>query len=146
PYSWGARIHRVECRKRCSQNSEIVILDCRPGMPVEEIAQLARHSSSRTTEVVYRHELRPVLSAEAEAMANSFKATERELTLVRTDTSSNLAVSGFPVYSASQAADHLPDPALAHPPLGPGGEQRPRHRGRPGSRSGRETQARSGRS
>ena len=30
------------------------------GVPVKEIARLAGHSSSRTTEVVYRRELRPV--------------------------------------------------------------------------------------
>jgi integrase len=30
------------------------------GVPVEEIARLAGHSSSRTTEVIYRKELRPV--------------------------------------------------------------------------------------
>jgi len=38
------------------------------GVPVEEIARLAGHSSSRTTEVVYRCELRPVLTTGAEAM------------------------------------------------------------------------------
>ena len=44
------------------------------GMPVEEIARLAGHSSSRTTEIVYRHELRPVLTTGAEAMDRLFKA------------------------------------------------------------------------
>jgi hypothetical protein len=38
------------------------------GVPVEEIARLAGHSSSRTTEVVHRRELRPVLTTGAEAM------------------------------------------------------------------------------
>jgi integrase len=38
------------------------------GIPVEEIARLAGHSSTRTTEVVYRRELRPVLTRGAEAM------------------------------------------------------------------------------
>jgi site-specific recombinase XerD len=38
------------------------------GTPVEEIARLAGHSSTRTTEVVYRRELRPVLTRGAEAM------------------------------------------------------------------------------
>jgi integrase len=38
------------------------------GVPVEEIARLAGHSSSRTTEVVYRRELRPVLTTGAEVM------------------------------------------------------------------------------
>jgi integrase len=31
------------------------------GVPVEEIARLAGHTSSRTTEIVYRHQLRPVM-------------------------------------------------------------------------------------
>jgi integrase len=38
------------------------------GVPVEEIARLAGHSSSRTTEVIYRQELRPVLVKGAEVM------------------------------------------------------------------------------
>jgi integrase len=37
------------------------------GVPVEEIARLAGHSSTRTTEVVYRRELRPVLTTGANA-------------------------------------------------------------------------------
>ena len=43
------------------------------GVPVEEIARLAGHASSRTTEVVYRRELRPVLTTGAEAMDKLFK-------------------------------------------------------------------------
>lgn len=43
------------------------------GVPVEEIARLAGHASSRTTEVVYRRELRPVLTTGAEAMDRLFK-------------------------------------------------------------------------
>jgi integrase len=38
------------------------------GVPVEEIARLAGHSSSRTTEVIYRKEIRPVLVRGAEVM------------------------------------------------------------------------------
>lgn len=38
------------------------------GTPVEEIARLAGQSSTRTTEVSYRRELRPVLTRGAEAM------------------------------------------------------------------------------
>ena len=44
------------------------------GVPVEEIARLAGHSSSRTTEMVYRRELRPILTTGAEAMDRLFKA------------------------------------------------------------------------
>jgi len=47
------------------------------GVPVEEIARLTGHSSSRTTEVVYPtpplRELRPVLTTGAEAMDTLFK-------------------------------------------------------------------------
>ena len=42
------------------------------GVPVEEIARLAGHSSSRTTEVIYRRELRPVLVTGAEVMDQIF--------------------------------------------------------------------------
>jgi integrase len=43
------------------------------GVPVEEIARLAGHSNTRTTEVVYRRELRPVLTTGAEAMDRIFR-------------------------------------------------------------------------
>jgi integrase len=42
------------------------------GVAVEEIARLAGHSNTRTTEVVYRRELRPVLTTGAEAMDKLF--------------------------------------------------------------------------
>ena len=42
------------------------------GVPVEEIARLAGHSNTRTTEVVYRRELRPILTTGAEAMDRLF--------------------------------------------------------------------------
>jgi integrase len=42
------------------------------GMPVEEISRLVGHSSSRTTEVVYRRELRPVITTGAEVMDRLF--------------------------------------------------------------------------
>jgi len=37
-------------------------------VPIEHISRLVGHSSTRVTEVVYRHELRPVLRTGAEAM------------------------------------------------------------------------------
>ena len=43
------------------------------GVPVEEIARLVGHSVTTTTETVYRHELRPVISAGAEVMDTIFK-------------------------------------------------------------------------
>ena len=38
------------------------------GAPIEEIARLAGHNRTATTELVYRHELRPVITAGAEMM------------------------------------------------------------------------------
>jgi integrase len=37
-------------------------------VPVEEIARLTGHSDTRTTEIIYRHELRPVIRTGAEVM------------------------------------------------------------------------------
>jgi hypothetical protein len=38
------------------------------GIGTEEIARLVGHSSTRTTEVIYRKELRPVITTGAEVM------------------------------------------------------------------------------
>ena len=46
------------------------------GVSIEEIARLAGHSSTRTTEVVYRRELRPVITTGAEIMDELFGATQ----------------------------------------------------------------------
>ena len=50
------------------------------GVPVEEIARLAGHASSRTTEVIYRRELRPVITTGAEIMDQIFQQTKRQET------------------------------------------------------------------
>jgi len=42
------------------------------GVSVEEVARLAGHSSSRTTETIYRRELRPVITTGAEIMDQIF--------------------------------------------------------------------------
>jgi integrase len=42
------------------------------GVSIEEIARLAGHASTRTTEVVYRRELRPVITTGAEIMDEVF--------------------------------------------------------------------------
>lgn len=39
------------------------------GLATEDISHLVGHSSTRTTERVYRHELRPVLRTGAERMS-----------------------------------------------------------------------------
>jgi hypothetical protein len=38
------------------------------GVPIEKIARLAGHNRTATTELVYRHELRPVITTGAEVM------------------------------------------------------------------------------
>ena len=43
------------------------------GMSIEEIARLVGHASTRTTEVVYRRELRPVITTGAEIMDAVFR-------------------------------------------------------------------------
>jgi integrase len=45
------------------------------GVSIEEIARLAGHASTRTTEIVYRRELRPVITTGAEIMDELFTAT-----------------------------------------------------------------------
>jgi integrase len=47
------------------------------GVPVEEIAQLAGHASSRTTEMIYRRELCPVITTGAEVMDQIFRPKQR---------------------------------------------------------------------
>ena len=47
------------------------------GVPVGEIARLAGHASSRTTEVVYRRELLPVITTGAEIMDQIFQPRHR---------------------------------------------------------------------
>ena len=52
------------------------------GVPVEEIARLAGQASSRTTEVIYRRELRPVITTGAEVMDQIFRPKQRQGTAV----------------------------------------------------------------
>jgi len=42
------------------------------GVSIEEIARIAGHTSTRTTEVVYHRELRPVITTGAEIMDRVF--------------------------------------------------------------------------
>lgn len=42
------------------------------GVPVEEIARVAGHKQTSTTELVYRRELRPVITTGAEVMDKVF--------------------------------------------------------------------------
>lgn len=48
------------------------------GVPIEEIARLAGHDRTATTELVYRHELRPVITTGAEVMDRILNASGRQ--------------------------------------------------------------------
>ena len=52
-----------------------VSLMSRRGVSIEEIARLAGHASTRTTEIVYRRELRPVITTGTEIMDELFSGT-----------------------------------------------------------------------
>jgi integrase len=58
--------------------TSFVSLMSESGVPVEEIARIAGHASSRTTEVVYRRELRPVITTGAELMDKIFHSQQPE--------------------------------------------------------------------
>ena len=45
------------------------------GVSIEEIARLVGHATTRTTEIVYRRELRPVITTGAEIMDELFSGT-----------------------------------------------------------------------
>ncbi len=48
------------------------------GVVIEEIARLVGHASSRTTQTVYRYELRPLITTGADVMDKIFTVAERE--------------------------------------------------------------------
>jgi len=48
------------------------------GVPIEEIARLAGHNRTATTELVYRHELRPVIATGAEVMDRILNMSDRQ--------------------------------------------------------------------
>ena len=52
--------------------TSFVSLMSHSGVSIEEIARVAGHASTRTTEVVYRRELRPVMTVGAEIMDEIF--------------------------------------------------------------------------
>ncbi|CAM3656090.1 site-specific integrase [Nocardiopsis rhodophaea] len=59
------------------RHSFVSLLSEEGGMPIEVIAQLVGHSSSATTETVYRHQLRPVITKGAGLMGTLFGDTLR---------------------------------------------------------------------
>ena len=55
--------------------TSFVSLMSHQGVAIEEIARLVGHATTRTTEIVYRRELRPVITTGAEIMDQLFTAT-----------------------------------------------------------------------
>ena len=55
--------------------TSFVSLMSHQGVSIEEIARLAGHATTRTTEIVYRRELRPVITTGAEIMDHLFTET-----------------------------------------------------------------------
>jgi len=55
--------------------TSFVSLMSHQGVSIEEIARLAGHATTRTTEIVYRRELRPVITTGAEIMDQLFTGT-----------------------------------------------------------------------
>ena len=55
--------------------TSFVSLMSHQGVSIEEIARLVGHATTRTTEIVYRRELRPVITTGAEIMDQLFRGT-----------------------------------------------------------------------
>ena len=55
--------------------TSFVSLMSHQGVAIEEIARLVGHATTRTTEIVYRRELRPVITTGAEVMDQLFTTT-----------------------------------------------------------------------
>ena len=55
--------------------TSFVSLMSHQGVAIEEIARLVGHATTRTTEIVYRRELRPVITTGTEIMDQLFTAT-----------------------------------------------------------------------
>jgi site-specific recombinase XerD len=55
--------------------TSFVSLMSHQGVAIEEIARLVGHATTRTTEIVYRRELRPVITIGAEVMDQLFTTT-----------------------------------------------------------------------
>ena len=68
-----AGLHAEEWTPRELRHSFVSLLSS-AGIPIEDIAHLVGHANTRTTEKVYRKELRPVLRRGAKAMDDLFNA------------------------------------------------------------------------
>jgi hypothetical protein len=64
-------------RRRVPQRSEET-RRVGPGVPLDQISQLVGHSGTTVTELVYRHQLRPVIQTGATVMDRLFSAKRRQ--------------------------------------------------------------------
>lgn len=69
---WRSVRSHGDAKTKKSRHTFVSIMS-EQGVPVEEIARLVGHSTTSTTETVYRRELRPVISTGAEVMDNVFR-------------------------------------------------------------------------
>ena len=67
----AARLEPTSWTPRELRHSFVSLLSS-SGMPIEDIAHLVGHANTRVTELVYRKELRPVLTRGAVAMDSLF--------------------------------------------------------------------------
>ncbi|HEX3194194.1 MAG TPA: site-specific integrase [Streptosporangiaceae bacterium] len=82
------------------------------GVSIEEIARLAGHASTRTTEIVYRRELRPVIITGAEIMDELFGASQATAPAKR-------AFTGTPETTYDSRMPFMPAPAEPNLSAGP---------------------------
>ena len=59
----------------CELRTSFVSLMSHQGLAIQEIARLVGHATTRTTAIVYRRELRPVITTGAEIMDELFGAS-----------------------------------------------------------------------
>jgi hypothetical protein len=78
------------------------------GVSIEEIARLAGHASTRTTEIVYRRELRPVITTGAEIMDELVTGSQTSAPAKRALADTRKATSATPMPVAPTLARRNP--------------------------------------
>ena len=73
---WCPGLNPAEWTPRELRHSFVSVLSD-SGVPVEEISQLVGHSGTSVTELVYRHQLRPVIQTGATVMDRLFSLRDQ---------------------------------------------------------------------
>jgi len=71
----AAGLNRADWTPRELRHSFVSLLSD-SGMPIEQISRLMGHNGTAVTELVYRHQLRPIVECGAEAMDRIFGGPE----------------------------------------------------------------------